>query len=129
MVPVIWWSLPLPPDFLSLICRYSGRGLFLDPPECFISNEIWSLSLPDCLWTNHLKPEDTSKSIMLHLVLLFDFYLYHIIIIYILQDLARVLNCFVRAGTLQLLLKIMLIIYQSNYLILLHLAAPYRLEH
>ncbi|THU55519.1 hypothetical protein C4D60_Mb11t07430 [Musa balbisiana] len=46
----------------QLLAMYSGRGLFLDPPECFISNEIWSLSLPDCLWTNHLKPEDTRFS-------------------------------------------------------------------
>ncbi|URD78165.1 Aminotransferase class-III [Musa troglodytarum] len=41
---------------------YTRRGLFLDPPECFISNEIWSLSLPDCLRSNHLKPEDTRFS-------------------------------------------------------------------
>ncbi|XP_064987850.1 bifunctional dethiobiotin synthetase/7,8-diamino-pelargonic acid aminotransferase, mitochondrial-like isoform X2 [Musa acuminata AAA Group] len=50
-----------PSSYTSFIQQpwYSGRGLFLDPPECFISNEIWSLSLPDCLRTNHLKPEDT----------------------------------------------------------------------
>ncbi|CAL9125870.1 unnamed protein product [Musa textilis] len=53
-----------PSSYTSFIQQpwYSGRGLFLDPPECFISNEIWSLSLPDCLRSNHLKPEDTRFS-------------------------------------------------------------------
>ncbi|RWW09417.1 hypothetical protein BHE74_00024191 [Ensete ventricosum] len=46
----------------QILAMYSGRGLFLDPPECFISNEIWNLSLPDCLQSNHLKPEDTRFS-------------------------------------------------------------------
>lgn len=43
--------------------RYSGRGLFLDPPECFITKGNWHLSLPDCLKSVHVKLEATSKRI------------------------------------------------------------------
>ncbi|OAY69706.1 Bifunctional dethiobiotin synthetase/7,8-diamino-pelargonic acid aminotransferase, mitochondrial [Ananas comosus] len=37
---------------------YSGRGLFLQPPITFISNEIWNISLPDSLQSDQLKPEN-----------------------------------------------------------------------
>ncbi|WOL05523.1 bifunctional dethiobiotin synthetase/7,8-diamino-pelargonic acid aminotransferase, mitochondrial [Canna indica] len=48
-----------PSSYTSFIQQpwYSGRGLFLDAPECFISNGLWNLSVPDCLQSN-LKPED-----------------------------------------------------------------------
>lgn len=50
-----------PSSYTSFIQQpwYSGRGFFLDPPECFITKGNWHLSLPDCLKSVHVKPEVT----------------------------------------------------------------------
>ncbi|XP_042440552.1 bifunctional dethiobiotin synthetase/7,8-diamino-pelargonic acid aminotransferase, mitochondrial-like [Zingiber officinale] len=50
-----------PSSYTSFIQQpwYSGRGLFLDPPECFITKGNWHLSLPDCLKSVHVKLEAT----------------------------------------------------------------------
>lgn len=49
-----------PSSFTSSLQQpwYSGRGLFLDPPTIFMSNEIWTLSIPDTLNAGHLKSGD-----------------------------------------------------------------------
>ncbi|KAJ6829108.1 bifunctional dethiobiotin synthetase/7,8-diamino-pelargonic acid aminotransferase, mitochondrial [Iris pallida] len=49
-----------PSSFTSSLQQpwYSGRGLFLDPPTIFMSNETWTLSIPDALNAGHLKSED-----------------------------------------------------------------------
>ncbi|KAG6532160.1 hypothetical protein ZIOFF_005998 [Zingiber officinale] len=51
-----------PSSYTSFIQQpwYSGRGLFLDPPECFITKGNWHLSLPDCLKSVHVKLEATN---------------------------------------------------------------------
>ncbi|KAG0478247.1 hypothetical protein HPP92_012966 [Vanilla planifolia] len=37
---------------------YSGKGLFFNPPTVFISNGMWSLSVPDCFSSDILKQDD-----------------------------------------------------------------------
>ncbi|QHO07463.1 Bifunctional dethiobiotin synthetase/7,8-diamino-pelargonic acid aminotransferase [Arachis hypogaea] len=35
--------------------RYTGRGLFMDPPSVFMSNNTWSLLLPEGFQIENLK--------------------------------------------------------------------------
>jgi hypothetical protein len=41
--------------------RYSGRGLFLDPPTVFTRNETCTLSLPPWIQHGHLSPGDKCR--------------------------------------------------------------------
>lgn len=42
-------------------CRYSGRGLFLDPPTVFLCDGIWKLQLPENIHAENVKMEDFCK--------------------------------------------------------------------
>lgn len=41
--------------------RYTGRGLFLDPPTVFLCNNNWILSLPEWLHAKSANFQDASK--------------------------------------------------------------------
>ena len=43
--------------------RYTGRGLFLNPPTVFLSNNTWNLSLPEGMQSNNLKFANISESL------------------------------------------------------------------
>lgn len=44
-----------------LFCRYSGRGLFLDPPTVYIKNKSANLSLPPSIMHDQLSSCDTCQ--------------------------------------------------------------------
>lgn len=46
---------------MMLICRYKGRGHFLDPPTVAMCDGVWKLSLPQEIETFNPSPEDLSK--------------------------------------------------------------------
>jgi hypothetical protein len=41
--------------------RYTGRGLFLDPPTVYMCNGVWNLSLPEGLCFGNPKLENIGK--------------------------------------------------------------------
>lgn len=41
--------------------RYTGRGLFLDPPTVFLCNNIWNISLPEGLQSHSLNYGEISE--------------------------------------------------------------------
>ncbi|KAE8710359.1 hypothetical protein F3Y22_tig00110321pilonHSYRG00029 [Hibiscus syriacus] len=41
--------------------RYTGRGIFLDPPTVFMHNGKWTLSLPEVFHSGTLEPEDINR--------------------------------------------------------------------
>lgn len=41
--------------------RYTGRGLFLDPPTVYMCNGVWKLSLPEALHLEIPKLENKGK--------------------------------------------------------------------
>jgi hypothetical protein len=60
--------------------RYSGRGLFLNPPTVFIKNETCTLSLPQWMQHSHLSPGDKCQ------LLVFDISDYVCVVFYSLRS-------------------------------------------
>lgn len=47
--------------YLTHVHRYTGRGLFLDPPTVSMSNNKWNLSLPEGMHCENMIKKDMSK--------------------------------------------------------------------
>lgn len=48
-------------SFNSQFHRYTGRGLFLDPPSVSMQNNAWNISIPKGFQLENLKLENLSK--------------------------------------------------------------------
>lgn len=51
--------------------RYTGRGLFLDPPTVYMRNSIWNLALPEGFRFKTSKLENIGKHICCYYLLSF----------------------------------------------------------
>lgn len=99
--------------------RYTGRGLFLDPPTTFMHDGIWKLSLPDGVQSEKLKQEDLSRwSIFEYLSSTITLFIWRSVCNacwHFLQPSNQEGTFLVMTGMVQVLLEVIHPLYHSNY--------------